>query len=75
MFNMEELLLRFPHIGIKIFEELDNQNVTLCRTVTTSWKSFIDGEKAFWIRKIQRQQLDNTPGPCYAVSKQHRIRS
>ena len=46
--------MRFPHIGIKIFEELDNQNVTLCRTVTTSWKSFIDGKKFFWIRKLER---------------------
>ena len=54
MFNMEELLLRFPHIGIKVLEELDNKNVTLCRTVTTSWKSFIDGKKVFWIRKLQR---------------------
>ena len=54
MCKMEDLLLKFPHIGTKIFEELDNENVTLCRTVTSPWKSFIDGQKFLWIRKIQR---------------------
>merc|ERR1712166_74240 len=52
-YKMEELLLRFPHIGTKIFEELDCESVTVCRTVITSWKSFIDDQKFLWIRKIR----------------------
>ena len=51
---MEELLFRFPHVGTKIFEELNSKNVAQCQKVTRSWKSFIDAQKFLWIRKIRR---------------------
>ena len=49
---MEEVLLRFPHIGYQIFEELNNSFLTNCREVSNSWKNFIDNEKLPWIRMI-----------------------
>ena len=38
---MEEVLLRFPHIGEKIFEELDYQSLIDCQKISSSWKSFL----------------------------------
>ena len=38
---MEEVLLRFPHIGEKIFEELNYQSLIDCQKVSSSWKSFL----------------------------------
>jgi ankyrin repeat protein len=49
---MEEVLLRFPHIGYQIFEQLDNPFLTVCRKVSKTWKSFIGNEKLPWIRMI-----------------------
>ena len=49
---MEAVLLRFPHIGYQIFENLSNPFLTVCRDVSKSWKSFIDNEKLPWIRMI-----------------------
>ena len=41
---MEEVFLRFPHIGIQFFEKLDDSNLAKCREVSKSWKNFIDSE-------------------------------
>ena len=49
---MEVVLLRFPHIGSQIFDQLDNPFLTKCREVSDSWNSFIDNEKLPWIRMI-----------------------
>ena len=49
---MEAILLRFPHLGYQIFEQLDNPFLTICREVSESWQSFIDIEKLPWIRMI-----------------------
>ena len=49
---MEVVLLRFPHIGYQIFEQLDNPFFTICREVSKSWEKFIDNDKLPWIRKI-----------------------
>ena len=49
---MDNVLLRFPHIGHQIFEQLNNPLLTNCREVTNSWKIFIDNEKLPWIRII-----------------------
>ena len=42
---MEEVLLRFGHIGEQIFEQLDSQTFTNCRLVSKSWKTFADDER------------------------------
>ena len=50
---MEEVLLRFCHIGKQIFEELDNGSLTKCREVNESWRGFIDVEKIVPFRIIK----------------------
>ena len=49
---MEAILLRFPHLGYQIFEQLDNPFLTISREVSESWQSFIDNEKLPWIMMI-----------------------
>ena len=51
---MEEAFLRFSHLAESIFENLDNQNLSKCREVGQSWKSFIDCNNLVWIR-IQKE--------------------
>ena len=51
--TMEEVLSRFPHLGEKIFEELDNQVLTNCRTICKSWKDFIDENKIVVFRIVK----------------------
>ena len=38
---MEEIFLRFPHIGEQIFEGIDDRTITKCREVTKSWNTFL----------------------------------
>ena len=42
---MEEVLLRFGHIGDQIFDELDSQTVVKCGFVGRSWNLFLDQGK------------------------------
>ena len=51
---MEEVLLRFPLLAQKMFEQLDNESLTNSRTVNKSWLQFIDDQKFPWIRKIEK---------------------
>ena len=39
---MEEIFLRFPHLGEQILEKLDNQSLTNCRMVQISWNNFFN---------------------------------
>ena len=49
---MENVLLRFPHIGCQIFDQLNNPLLTNCREVSNSWKNFVDNERLPWTRII-----------------------
>ena len=51
--HMEEIVLRFPHIGQQIFEKLDDQCLVKCRKVQKSWKDFISNEKIACFRNIK----------------------
>ena len=51
--TMEEIISRFRHIPMKIFEYIDNKSLSKCRKVSTAWQIFIDKEKEILIRKIQ----------------------
>ena len=42
---MDNVLLRFGHIGLEIFLSLDVQSLTKCQEASRSWKTFIDTEK------------------------------
>ena len=39
---MEEVLLRFSHLGEGIFHLLDEKNLQKCRKVGRTWKRFIE---------------------------------
>ena len=48
------MMLRFLHIVQDVFEELDNKSLTHCRNVSRVCCDFIDDEKFYWVRKIQK---------------------
>ena len=52
---MEEVLLRFPHIGEGIFESLDEKSIETCRRLCRTWKNFIEdpNHKLLWIQIIK----------------------
>ena len=50
---MEEVLLRFPHLGQNIFKSLADQDLAQSREISQMWKDFIDVEKFFAIRRIR----------------------
>ena len=52
--SMEEVLLRFAHLGDQIFDSLDNKSLLNSSKVSKTWKSFIERRKFQWIRIIKR---------------------
>ena len=56
---MEEVFLRFPHLAESLYENLDDQNLSKCREVGQSWKSFIDDNNLLWIRIKKKYPLQN----------------
>ena len=53
MSMMDEALLRFPHLGVQIFENLEDSNLAKSRKVARSWLNFIDFEEMPW-KRIKR---------------------
>ena len=55
---MEEVLLRFTHIGEEIFESLDEKSIAACRRVCRTWKNFIEdpNHKLLWIQIIRAHE-------------------
>ena len=51
---MEEVLVRFPHIGNQVFQQLDNEDLIKCRKISPSWNEFIGNQKLPWIRMIKK---------------------
>ena len=50
---MANSIPRFPHIALRIFEQLDNKSLTNCREVSRSWQKFIDDNHLSWIRIVK----------------------
>ena len=50
---MEEVFLRFVHLGEQIFEQLDNKDLKKCNKVNKSWNEFTSAIKLPWIRMIK----------------------
>ena len=42
---MEEVILRFPHLSVQIFQQLDVQSLANCKEVSGSWANLIEIEK------------------------------
>ena len=51
---MEEMLLRFSHLGEDILDSLDNQSLANCQKVCRTWKRLIEDKKFPWIRIIKK---------------------
>ena len=47
---MEEVLLRFFHLGQQIFSQIDDQSFVNCRIIGRSWKTNIDAEDFAWTK-------------------------
>ena len=50
--GMEEILLRFDHLGKQIFARLDNEKLANSREAGRAWKNFIDNENLPWNRIV-----------------------
>ena len=44
--QIEDIFLRFSHIGEQIFDQLDDENLVKCREVSRPWQNLIDSAKA-----------------------------
>ena len=55
---MEEVLLRFSHLGEGIFDLLDEKTLQKCRKVGRTWKRFIEdpNQKLLWIQIIKKHE-------------------
>ena len=51
--QMDEVFLRFGHIGDQIFEELNSQTLSKCQMVGRSWNLFLDQGKVRPFRIIE----------------------
>ena len=54
---MEEILLRFSHIGQAIFKELNGRDFCKSREVNRQWYHFINNERA--LQKIYKKQIQD----------------
>ena len=52
-FAIENLALRFPHLGETIFEQLNNKTFSICRIVSKTWCNIINGQKSRWTRVLK----------------------
>ena len=59
---MDEVLLRFPHLGEKTFKMLSNKNLIKCKIVNKTWYQFIINQK-FYNQKVfyenQQKNVDD----------------
>ena len=49
---MRDLILRFPHLAEKIFQQLDNEGLARSRQVEKLWQKFIDERNYPWLRIV-----------------------
>ena len=62
---MEEVILRFPHLSVQIFQQLDVQSLANCKEVSGSWANLIEIEKPlndiFVIMRLIHQNWTRLP--------------
>ena len=51
---MDNVLLRFPHLGEQIFNELEDESLANCHQLTRPCRLFLEDQKFFWIRVIKK---------------------
>ena len=50
---MEEVLVRFSHLGDKILQNLNSHSLIRCKEVSRTWKNFMKVKKSSYLRVIQ----------------------
>ena len=56
---LNNVLKRFPHLGVEILNNLDNRNLTKCKEVSRSQCEFLEEEKLLWTRMIKKYYLNH----------------
>ena len=56
---LNRVLDRFPSLGKKIFNQLDNQNLTKCKTTARSFNEFLKNDKVLWTRMIKKYNVSH----------------
>ena len=51
---MEEVYLRFDHLGEQIFNSLDNNSLVKSKEVSRPWKTFVENQKFLYTRIIRQ---------------------
>ena len=64
---MEEILLRFLHLGDSIFESLDNKSLVNCKKVSRLWNNFNKDKE--WIRILIKHDEKNYNNYTHPTSK------
>ena len=64
---MEEILLRFLHLGDSIFESLDNKSLANCKKVSRLWNNFNKDKE--WIRILIKHDEKNYNNYTHPTSK------
>ena len=71
---MEEVLLRFNHIGKQIKARLNNEELAKCREAARLWKNFIDDNNLPWIRiVVQKFKCQDGETPLHIAAKTGQI--
>jgi hypothetical protein len=50
--EIQDLMLKFPHLPEKIFQKLDSKSLFKCKEVARSWQNIIDGKNYPWLRIV-----------------------
>ena len=56
---LHQVLDRFPRLGEKIFNQLDNQNLTKCKEIDNSLNEFLKENKVLWMRMIKKYNVNH----------------
>ena len=65
---MEEVLLRFFHLGQQIFGQIDDQSFVNCRILGRSWKTNIDAEEFAWTKITKRFPCESGKIPLHIAA-------
>ena len=74
---MEEVISRFPHLGVCIFESLKNEDLIKCKIVCKPWNCFIDNQKFPWIRIVKKysriSNVNNSSKLCQKIMSKTKL--
>ena len=45
---MDEVLIRFPVVGQKVFKQLDDKDIAKCQKVGKIWYNFLDNDSLLY---------------------------